>query len=75
MAVLDNSIKSMILVYQVYENADKMEQLMDRQALLQDKIDALGAWEIDTKLEIAWMLCELQKRYSNQIYLVGNAVV
>jgi ATPase subunit of ABC transporter with duplicated ATPase domains len=29
-----------------------MEQLMDRQALLQDKIDALGAWE-NTKLEIA----------------------
>jgi hypothetical protein len=26
---------------------------MDRQAALQDKIDALGAWEIDTKLEIA----------------------
>jgi hypothetical protein len=38
----------MIVVCQVYENADKMEQLMDRQALLQDKIDALGAWEIDT---------------------------
>jgi hypothetical protein len=30
-----------------------MDKLMDRQALLQDKIDALGAWEIDTKLEIA----------------------
>jgi ATPase subunit of ABC transporter with duplicated ATPase domains len=29
-----------------------MDKLMDRQALLQDKIDAL-AWEIDTKLEIA----------------------
>ena len=26
---------------------------MDRQAELQDKIDACGAWEIDTKLEIA----------------------
>jgi hypothetical protein len=24
-----------------------MDKLMDRQALLQDKIDALGAWEID----------------------------
>jgi hypothetical protein len=30
-----------------------MDKLMDRQAALQDKIDALGAWEIDTKLEIA----------------------
>jgi hypothetical protein len=35
----------------------KMEQLMDRQALLQDKIDALGAMEIDAKLEIA-MQCQ-----------------
>ena len=26
---------------------------MDRQAELQDKIDACGAWEIDNKLEIA----------------------
>jgi len=38
---------------EVYENPEKMEKLMDRQAELQDKIDASGAWEIDTKLEIA----------------------
>jgi energy-dependent translational throttle protein EttA len=38
---------------EVYEDADKMQKLMDRQAELQDKIDACGAWEIDTKLEIA----------------------
>jgi len=38
---------------EVYENADKMDKLMERQALLQDKIDASGAWELDTKLEIA----------------------
>jgi energy-dependent translational throttle protein EttA len=37
----------------VYENPDKMDKLMERQALLQDKIDASGAWELDTKLEIA----------------------
>ena len=37
----------------VYEDADKMQKLMDRQAELQDKIDASGAWELDTKLEIA----------------------
>ncbi|TDE42035.1 energy-dependent translational throttle protein EttA [Flavobacterium rhamnosiphilum] len=55
MAVLDefNKINDSFGLPEVYENADKMEQLMDRQALLQDKIDALGAWEIDTKLEIA----------------------
>lgn len=38
---------------EVYEDADKMDKLMERQALLQDKIDASGAWELDTKLEIA----------------------
>ena len=55
MAVLDefNKINDMFGLPEVYENADKMDKLMDRQAALQDKIDALGAWEIDTKLEIA----------------------
>ncbi|SEQ08850.1 energy-dependent translational throttle protein EttA [Flavobacterium urocaniciphilum] len=38
---------------EVYEDADKMDKLMERQAVLQDRIDACGAWEIDTKLEIA----------------------
>jgi sulfate-transporting ATPase len=38
---------------EVYEDADKMQKLMDRQAELQDKIDASNAWELDTKLEIA----------------------
>ena len=55
MAVLDefNKINDSFGLPEVYENPEKMDQLMDRQALLQDKIDALGAWEIDTKLEIA----------------------
>ena len=55
MAVLEefNQINDCFGLPEVYEDADKMEKLMDRQALLQDKIDALGAWEIDTKLEIA----------------------
>ncbi|MGV3459175.1 MAG: energy-dependent translational throttle protein EttA [Flavobacterium sp.] len=38
---------------EVYENPDKMQKMMDRQGELQDKIDAAGAWELDTKLEIA----------------------
>lgn len=38
---------------EVYEDADKMQKLMDRQSELQDRIDASGAWELDTKLEIA----------------------
>ena len=36
-----------------YEDADKMEKLMARQGELQDKIDASGAWELDSKLERA----------------------
>ncbi|MGS2763247.1 energy-dependent translational throttle protein EttA [Sinomicrobium sp. M5D2P9] len=54
-AVLDeyNKINDMFGLPEVYEDADKMQKLMDRQAELQDKIDATNAWELDTKLEIA----------------------
>lgn len=38
---------------EVYENPDKMDELMKRQAELQDKIDALDAWELETKLQRA----------------------
>ena len=48
-----NKINDSFGLPEVYEDADKMQKLMDRQAELQDKIDAAGAWEIDTKLEIA----------------------
>ena len=55
MALLDefNKINDMFGLPEVYEDADKMDKLMDRQAELQDKIDACGAWEIDNKLEVA----------------------
>ena len=43
----------MFALPEVYENADKMQELMDRQAQLQDQIDAANAWELDTQLEIA----------------------
>ncbi|QJD95121.1 energy-dependent translational throttle protein EttA [Mucilaginibacter robiniae] len=36
-----------------YEDMDAMDKLMARQGELQDKIDAVNAWEIDTKLERA----------------------
>ncbi len=54
-AVLDeyNKINDMFGLEEVYSDAEKMEQLMNQQAELQDKIDALDAWELDTKLEIA----------------------
>lgn len=53
--VLDefNNINDMFGLPEVYEDADKMQKLMDRQAELQDKIDAVGGWELDTKLAIA----------------------
>ncbi len=55
MSVLEeyNKINDLFGIEENYEDADKMDKLMNRQAELQDKIDALGAWEIDTKLEIA----------------------
>lgn len=36
-----------------YEDPDKMDKLMNRQAELQDRIDATDAWNIDSKLERA----------------------
>ena len=38
---------------EILNNPDKMESLIARQAQVQDKIDALDAWELDTKLSIA----------------------
>ncbi|MBA6153663.1 energy-dependent translational throttle protein EttA [Gelidibacter maritimus] len=54
-AILDeyNKINDMFGLEEVYSDPDKMEKLMNRQAELQDKIDASNAWELDTKLEIA----------------------
>ncbi len=54
-AILDeyNSINDQFGLEEVYSDPDKMEKLMARQAELQDEIDAAGAWELDTKLEIA----------------------
>ncbi|GAA0759893.1 energy-dependent translational throttle protein EttA [Psychroflexus lacisalsi] len=54
-AILDeyNKINDDFGLPEVYEDADKMQKLMDRQAKLQDKIDATNAWELDNKLEVA----------------------
>ena len=55
MSILEeyNAINDQFGLPEVYENPDKMEELMNRQAGLQDQIDATNAWDIDTKLEIA----------------------
>ncbi len=54
-AILDeyHKINDMFGLEEVYSDADKMDKLMARQAVLQDQIDASNAWELDTKLEIA----------------------
>lgn len=54
-AVLEeyNSINDQFGLPEVYENPDKMDALMARQAELQDKIDATNAWELDTMLSRA----------------------
>ena len=54
-AILDeyNNINDMFGLEEGYSDPDKMEKLMEKQAELQDKIDASNAWELDTKLEIA----------------------
>ncbi len=55
MSLLDefNRINDQFGLPEVYEDPDKMDKLMARQAELQDKIEALNAWEVDTKLERA----------------------
>lgn len=54
-AILDeyNKINDMFGLPEVYEDPDKMQKLMDKQAALQDQIDASNAWELDNKLEVA----------------------
>lgn len=38
---------------EILNDPDKMEKLIDRQAMVQDKIDAMGGWDLDQKLNIA----------------------
>lgn len=38
---------------EIYEDAEAMDKLLERQGELQDLIDATGAWEVDSKLERA----------------------
>ena len=38
---------------EILNDPEKMQKLMDRQAEVQDRIEALGGWDLDTKLNIA----------------------
>jgi ATP-binding cassette ChvD family protein len=55
MDVLDeyDKINKSFELPEVYEDPDKMDKLINRQALLQEKIEQLDAWNIDNKLERA----------------------
>ena len=48
-----NAINDAFGLPENYEDADKMDELMKQQGILQDKIEALGAWDMETKLNIA----------------------
>ena len=54
-AVLEeyNKINDQFSLPEVYENSEKMEHLMNKQSRLQDQIDSLNAWDLDSQLELA----------------------
>jgi ATP-binding cassette ChvD family protein len=57
---------------EVYENADKMQQLMDRQAVLQEKIDYSDGWNIEHKLERAMDALRCPESTANVSVLSGG---
>lgn len=48
-----NEINDLFGLPEYYEDTEKMNTLMQKQSEIQDKIEALGAWDIETKLNIA----------------------
>ena len=38
---------------EIMNDADKMNALIDKQGKIQEKIDQLDAWDLDSKLELA----------------------
>jgi energy-dependent translational throttle protein EttA len=57
---------------EVYEDPDKMEKLMNRQAVLQEKIDQTDAWNIDNKLERAMDALRCPDGDENVAHLSGG---
>ncbi|MBI3233528.1 MAG: ATP-binding cassette domain-containing protein, partial [Bacteroidetes bacterium] len=54
-AILDeyNNINELLGLPENYEDADKMDKLLNKLGPLQDQIDAHNLWELDNRLEIA----------------------
>lgn len=46
-------INALFMDEEILNDPDKMDLLLNRQAAVQDKIEALGGWDLDTKLAIA----------------------
>jgi sulfate-transporting ATPase len=46
-------INALFMNEDILNDPEKLQSLMDRQAEVQDRIDSLGGWELDTKLAIA----------------------
>jgi sulfate-transporting ATPase len=57
---------------EVYEDADKMDKLMNRQAVLQERIDQTDAWNIDNKLERAMDALRCPDGDENVAHLSGG---
>ena len=51
---------------------DEMNKLLERQSVLQDKIDAIGAWEMDRQLDIAMDALRLPPGDSPVTHLSGG---
>ena len=47
------TINNSFMDEEILNDPDKMNKLIERQAKVQDKIEAAGAWDIDSKLELA----------------------
>ena len=48
-----DEINNLFMDEEIMNNADKMNDLIDRQGKVQEKIDQLDAWDLDSKLELA----------------------
>ena len=46
-------INALFMDEEILNDPDKMDSLLNRQAAVQDKIESLGGWDLDTKLAIA----------------------
>jgi sulfate-transporting ATPase len=57
---------------EIMENPDKMEKLIARQGEVQEKLDAIGAWELDHKLERAMDALRCPPPDANVAHLSGG---